>query len=202
MCVLWRDTCRGCKRPDLLGWAASNGFKCGACHDAMEDEEEFLSPIIETSKENSIAALAEAGFLNRNELREGAVAYSDPLNHVCTGGTGASLWRAALHLQNYLLDPKAVNRLQPGTRVCELGAGCGAAGIVLHSVGHVVTLTDLPSQVPLLEFNAAYNRSRNAASSSSLTVMPLRWGDAGHIKEVGLQPPGPPATPYPGGVGM
>jgi hypothetical protein len=66
--------------------------------------------------------------------------------------TGALLWFTATVLIEYL---RSVNAILPGSRMCEVGSGCGAGGLALHYGNRCeVTLTDVAEQLPLLHLNA------------------------------------------------
>mmetsp|Transcript_74364 Transcript_74364/g.240400 ORF Transcript_74364/g.240400 Transcript_74364/m.240400 type:complete len:330 (-) Transcript_74364:372-1361(-) len=67
-------------------------------------------------------------------------------------GVGASFWQ--------------------GKAVLELGAGCGASGLALAAKGAIVTLSDRPALLPLLERNVALNEGLN------VSVRTLAWEDA------------------------
>jgi predicted nicotinamide N-methyase len=92
--------------------------------------------------------------------------------------TGHKLWWTATVFIDYL---RSTNMLLPGSRVCELGAGCGSVGFALHFGAQCqVVLTDLPEQLPLLKLNAGLNavNARLLGSEQQLpTIAALRWGD-------------------------
>jgi predicted nicotinamide N-methyase len=66
--------------------------------------------------------------------------------------------------------------------VLELGSGTGLLGLVAARLGAAsVTLTDLPSELPLLLANAAKRDSKN---SSPVFVKPLAWGDDEGLRNI------------------
>lgn len=72
--------------------------------------------------------------------------------------TGVCLWSAALILGQWILDMPTENFT--GKTVCELGAGCGLPGLVVHrcTAAHRVVLTDcFPSTLDNLHQNAELN---------------------------------------------
>lgn len=91
---------------------------------------------------------------------------------------GTRLWDSSValaRLLQYLHDtPSYHGALSPGRlagrSVCELGAGCGLAGLAmaLHGVASVA-FTDLPEVMPHLEVNVAANRAtvQTAASGAA-----------------------------------
>ncbi|CAK8993106.1 unnamed protein product [Durusdinium trenchii] len=92
---------------------------------------------------------------------------SDPMT------TGATLWDAALLLSAYLCTSTRP-RLR-GSHVLELGSGCGLVGLVAKRLGAEVTLTDLPSLLPLLEANANCN-------GADVDIRPLLWQEAAQMR--------------------
>jgi hypothetical protein len=103
------------------------------------------------------------------------------------------VWDGALVLAAYLSQPRAIASLQARlgrrvTRVLELGAGTGLAGLavaasgVLGGGGASVVLTDLGAVCEFLAANVARNAQRGGAlaarGAASVCVAPLRWGDA------------------------
>ena len=114
-------------------------------------------------------------------------------------GFASTVWDSAIVLARYIERRRA--DFADGKRCIELGAGCGLPGLVLHSLGARVTLTDLAPNLPLLEANARANSEQlapactgNGASSSERVgtdsdgggvtdasparVLPLRWGES------------------------
>lgn len=82
--------------------------------------------------------------------------------------TGSKCWPAAYvllrFLENYANGSSARN-------VLELGAGTGAVGLVAALLGHRVTLTDLTSNLRLIE----RNKKLNGLDDTSVKVQPLDW---------------------------
>eukprot|EP00931_Biecheleriopsis_adriatica_P089951 TRINITY_DN64004_c0_g1_i1.p1 TRINITY_DN64004_c0_g1~~TRINITY_DN64004_c0_g1_i1.p1 ORF type:complete len:566 (-),score=129.99 TRINITY_DN64004_c0_g1_i1:42-1568(-) len=108
----------------------------------------------------------------------------DPSGRFATGTSGAVLWPAVVSLIEHL-DEKVHASCLNSTRVLELGAGLGAAGLflALHK-GCEVVVTETPESLPLL----ARNISENCAEGSGgPQVAPLRWGSSEHI---GMLAPG------------
>ena len=201
--VLRRQQCGRCCN-HALGWHGAEGrFECVACHDAHgeEDDECTLAstpagdPEAAAAAERAaraaaslggtdaraaaelaaLAALAPSGDLLRHSVC-GVEVYSDPLN-AAVAGLGASLWFASRVLADYVLrGPSAV---PAGSRVVEVGAGCGAPALVLAArAGCDATLTDLPQLLPLLRLNAAHNSLAAGGGRPPAAVAPLVWGDA------------------------
>jgi len=86
-------------------------------------------------------------------------------------GPGAVVWECGLSLAEYLvLCPGEVQ----GKRAIELGSGTGIGGIVAALLGaKMVTLTDLPPLVPLIDSNARRNGLEPPGMSSAV----LDWVD-------------------------
>ena len=78
---------------------------------------------------------------------------TDPLSVKYTYSVGNSIWGASFELVNFLKTHRPDFR---GNAV-ELGAGCGAPGLVLWSRGATVTLTDLPRTLPFMKTNIDLN---------------------------------------------
>ncbi|CAE8626152.1 unnamed protein product [Polarella glacialis] len=83
--------------------------------------------------------------------------------------TGNRVWDATLQLVEYLRD---LGPHHVADCVIDLGAGTGVAGLACHSLGAAeVVLTDLPSQLPLLQANVEANR----VSSGKVWAETLDW---------------------------
>ena len=157
----------------------------------------------------AIAAATQAGYCSDEFLEKLAAAgangklshhfihkvdiFTDPLNAAglkTIEKTGSSLWYSALVFIDHLLEAGVV---EPGCRVCEVGAGCGAVGLALHFMkGCRVTLTDQPQQLPLLFLNAGHNAHRlhRQPAACMPTIESLPWGDAAAATRVLTQAPG------------
>jgi predicted nicotinamide N-methyase len=105
-------------------------------------------------------------------------------------GFGHVVWDAALVLVRWL--EAAPPALLAGRRVVEVGSGVGLAGIAAAALGAHVTLTDLPTVLPLTRANAAANADVVQRARGSLDVQPLPWGDAAAASVVlaSIQVPG------------
>ena len=127
------------------------------------------------------------GKLAHHLLRNSCDIWTDPSNAAgltTAEKTGSSLWYAAQVFIDQLLEAGII---QPGCRVCEVGAGCGAVGLALHfGLGCSVTLTDQPQMLPLLYLNAGHNAhrlNRTPTNPAAITqrampaVCALPWGD-------------------------
>ena len=98
---------------------------------------------------------------------------------------GACVWDGALALADYLAaTPPSCPAPYAGLTAVELGAGPGAAGLVLAALGAAVALTDLPAALRLASGNAARNwltpgRPRpggRGGSGGCAVAAPLEWG--------------------------
>ena len=104
--------------------------------------------------------------------------------------TGSDLWDAALVLAHALYQPsfvRAVTDQQYSTveewfstipNIIELGSGTGALGLFCakclggkNGTNNVVTLTDLPGNLTLIQSNAQHNGIPN----QTLAIIPLDW---------------------------
>ena len=107
---------------------------------------------------------------------------SDPNGYHFTGH-GAHVWSAALSLAECL----AREKIAAGTRVLELGAGCGLPGLVMaRTHGASVTLTDVPWLLPLLRVNV--DEKFDDSEHSRPTVATLRWGSTTDVEALSTQP--------------
>jgi predicted nicotinamide N-methyase len=92
--------------------------------------------------------------------------------------TASTVWDGALLLARYLLLPSS-SSVVAGKTVLELGAGCGAAGMVAAATGAAhVTLTDLPDEVsnclrPSVDSNSKTLRDLNP--NCSVVCEPCDW---------------------------
>jgi len=191
-----RGACGECGQSGILGWwsADRKGWCCCACHDALDTEENKMTDDEEYMMDDALAAavvatrlppdaitrkfvaVAQDGGLIRHSMY-GVQFWADPLNRV-THGVGAHLWFAARALTDYLLGQGAC---APGSRCCEVGAGCGGVGLVLHAKTNCsVKLTDMPHVVPLLRFNAAHV----GPAHDMACVAPLEWSNETQLADV------------------
>jgi predicted nicotinamide N-methyase len=86
---------------------------------------------------------------------------------------GNAIWEGAVQLCRWLEERPALVREK---RVLELGAGCGACGLVAGCLGaSEVLLTDMANILPLLESNVAANRDCGVINVAALdwTESPL-----------------------------
>lgn len=102
-------------------------------------------------------------------------------------GTARWVWPGALATANWLCE-RGVEWIL-GKHVVELGAGTGLLGLVASRLGaKSVTLTDLPSELPLLQLNVEKNygppkkQNDGTTVASPCSVKPLRWGDVSAIE--------------------
>ncbi|KAA8497033.1 Protein-lysine methyltransferase METTL21B [Porphyridium purpureum] len=85
--------------------------------------------------------------------------------------TGATIWDGCLVAVAWM-KKQQVQYMWRSSVVLELGAGTGAAGLVLAALGARVVLTDLPHLVPLMEKNV---RANQAAFVYPPRVCALPW---------------------------
>lgn len=87
-------------------------------------------------------------------------------------GTARWVWDCAPKTCEYLCA--RAREIVRGRRVIEIGAGAGMPGLVCAQLGaREVTLTDMESELTLLETNARANDTREC----DVRVEALRWGD-------------------------
>ncbi|CAA7403405.1 unnamed protein product [Spirodela intermedia] len=93
------------------------------------------------------------------------------------GVTGAVMWDSGIVLTKFLESAVDSGRLVlQGSKVVELGSGCGLVGCAAALLGARVVLTDLPDRLKLLKKNVEVNvKERNARGSAE--VCELTWGD-------------------------
>lgn len=147
-----------------------------------------------------LSTAGTSGKLAHHCLRNSCDVWTDPGNAAgltTVEKTGSSLWYAATKFIDQLLE---AGFIEPGCRVCEVGAGCGAVGLALHfGLGCSVTLTDQPQMLPLLYLNAGHNAHRlhrvpSHAGAVKQPTMPsisaLPWGDEHAAARVLAHQPG------------
>ena len=89
--------------------------------------------------------------------------------------TARWVWDSCPLVCEYLCDEENVDALVRGRRVVELGAGTGMPGLVCSKLGAAsVTLTDLPSELALLEENVKLNAR---PGDSPVCVRACAWGE-------------------------
>lgn len=96
------------------------------------------------------------------------------IHQLFVGDVGCVVWDAALVLAGYL---EKLENQSPGywkdKRVVELGAGTGIVGLVAACHGAVVTLTDLPEFVDLINVNVKENSTLLLGSAFAQSLV---WG--------------------------
>jgi hypothetical protein len=106
---------------------------------------------------------------------------------------GTSLWDSAVLLVSHLerevagRGPLSSSRLR-GSRVVELGSGCGVAGLAFaaHGSAHVM-MTDKEEVIGHLEANIQANSGASVCGSCELRCAPYLWGT--EPLGAGLEPP-------------
>ena len=87
---------------------------------------------------------------------------------------GNSMWGASFELVKFIKQRQCFTG-----SVVELGAGCGAVGLVMWSRGAKVTLTDLEHTVPFMQMNIDRNAqpiaSPGHAKLPQISALPLDW---------------------------
>ncbi|ACO61579.1 predicted protein [Micromonas commoda] len=105
----------------------------------------------------------------------------DAMDGIANGddATARWVWPGARATAKWLCDRRA--EWIEGMHVVEIGSGTGLLGLVAARLGAAsVTLTDLPSELPLLRANARAN-----PSPCPVAVEPCAWGDADAVARVG-----------------
>lgn len=97
----------------------------------------------------------------------------------------SAVWSAGVALARAMGDPAVFPKgYWNGLHCIELGAGCGAVGLMAGKLGaQRVLLTDYPELLPLLSRNA----TRNGLAERVLTS-PLEWGEASAAALASMQP--------------
>lgn len=85
--------------------------------------------------------------------------------------TGGIVWETSYLLSTFLEHHGLVGR---GSRVLEVGAGCGLCGMVLAHHGCRVALTEAAEALPTLERNVAANTFTKAGGGEAVARL-LRW---------------------------
>lgn len=151
--------------PPCAEAAAAAAVAAGSC------AKELLVPLLTAARSN---------LLRHYELFDGTAVFTHPKQAAAIKGcdqTGCQLWFTATVLLDYVHSTRCI---APGSRVGELGAGCGAVGLALHFGQHQcdVVVTDVPEQLPLLHLNVGHNLHRLGSVRKRPTVAPLSWGEA------------------------
>ncbi|XP_034256931.1 protein-lysine methyltransferase METTL21D-like [Thrips palmi] len=95
------------------------------------------------------------------------------------GDVSCVIWDASLVLARYLEKRAEANpTFLKNLKIVELGAGVGCVGILAACFGADVTMTDLPSVLPLLERNICINKDVWCKSGGRVEACELSWGDA------------------------
>jgi len=107
---------------------------------------------------------------------------------------GTKVWRGEMLLWRFLSELEEGAAVLRGVRsVLELGAGCGACGLLLAGAGLDVAVSDLRSEDDLnsgtwenLVFNVAANGAAAEAGGGSLRAVALDWTSPGDAPQVDL----------------
>ena len=87
---------------------------------------------------------------------------------------GNSMWGASFELVKFIKQRTCFSG-----SVVEIGAGCGAVGLVMWSRGAAVTITDLEHTVPFMQMNIDRNAqpaaSKGRAKLQQISALPLDW---------------------------
>ncbi len=117
------------------------------------------------------------------------------LRQQASSSFGTVLWDSAVALEMFVASGGGCG-LSPtsfaGARVCELGSGCGVAGLCFLLRGAAVTFTDLPEVVGHCEQNVravmgSAALSTGSAAAPPASFVPFAWGDDARAN--GLAPP-------------
>ncbi|XP_026292991.1 protein N-lysine methyltransferase METTL21D-like [Frankliniella occidentalis] len=93
------------------------------------------------------------------------------------GDVSCVIWDASLVLARYLEKRSKENpSFLKNVKTLELGAGVGCVGIVAACFGANVTVTDLPSVLPLLQLNIKENKNVWASGGGQVRATELSWG--------------------------
>jgi len=113
----------------------------------------------------------------RCHTRDGAPAVALQISESQVGSTGCRVWRAAKKLCRFLECAGDAREpwIRSGSKILELGAGCGLVGILCARLGAEVVITDLPGLVHVAAFNVHQNQ-RLLSSDGSARVEELCWG--------------------------
>jgi len=94
-------------------------------------------------------------------------------NVVAPQDLGNTIWDGCIVLSKYLTNPLVFPSSHwSGKRVVEVGSGTGLVGLACGVLGADVTVTDLPSQLPLLQANIDKNHLQERVKADVLS-----WGE-------------------------
>jgi len=102
---------------------------------------------------------------------------------------GGTVWDSSILLGKYISEFEGRALIQPNTKVIELGCGTSLCGLTASVLGADVTLTDLPTILPIIQINIDKNKDalRRAIAFSTneldrtvhrpkeVVVLPLDW---------------------------